>query len=533
MSVLKWFWVISVVVFASIGLIASFWQPVLWSLIVFVPVFLTGVYDSCQKRHGVRRNFPVIGNLRYLFESIRPEIQQYFVESDTSGRPFSREVRSVVYQRSKGVVDTRPFGTIQDLYLDGTEWIAHSLAPIEPPKEEPRILIGEGRCSKPYASSILNISAMSFGSLSKNAILALNGGAKLGGFSHNTGEGGVSAYHLQLGGDLVWQIGTGYFGCRTPDGRFDEDNFKATAELESVRMIEIKLSQGAKPGHGGILPSGKITPEIAEIRGVPMGKDCISPPSHSVFGSPKELLQFVTHLREVSGGKPVGLKICIGRVDQIMGLCKAMLETGQIPDFITVDGSEGGTGAAPLEFSNSIGMPLSEGLLLVHNCLIGCGLREKIKIIAGGRIATGFNVIQRIAIAADLCNAARSMMFSLGCIQALKCNTNHCPVGVATQNPDLVRGLDVTDKRTRVRNYHHNTVHSALEIMAACGLSHPDQLKPGHIFRRISSTVVRTYGDVYDYSEKGDLIGENIRPRTGAHAEMFDHYWSNASADHF
>jgi glutamate synthase domain-containing protein 2 len=471
--------------------------------------------------------------LRYLFESIRPEIQQYFVESDSSGRPFSRELRSVIYQRSKDVVDTKPFGTIHDLYTDGTEWIAHSLAPLQPPEEEPRILIGANRCSKPYAASILNISAMSFGSLSKSAILALNGGAKLGGFAHNTGEGGVSAYHLKYGGDLVWQIGTGYFGCRSEDGGFDDDKYKLTATLDSVRMIEIKLSQGAKPGHGGILPAGKITPEIAEIRGIPMGKDCVSPPNHSAFGSPKELLQFVSYLRELSGGKPIGIKLCIGRVEQIMGICKAMVETGQVPDFVTVDGSEGGTGAAPLEFSNSIGMPLTEGLLLVHNCLIGCGLRKEIKIIAAGKIATGFNVIQRIAIGADLCNAARSMMFALGCIQALKCNTNHCPVGVATQNPVLIRGLDVSDKRVRVRNFHRNTVHSALDIMAACGLSHPDELQPGHIFRRISSTVVRTYADVYDYSEDGDLIGESIRPRTGAHAEMYSRYWAAASADHF
>ena len=533
MSALKLFWVISAVMFVSIGLFAMVWQPVLWSLVVLVPLFLVGVYDVFQKRHAVRRNYPVIGNLRYFFESIRPEIQQYFVESDTSGRPFSRELRSVIYQRSKGEVDTKPFGTIHDLYLDGTEWIAHSMTPIHPPEEEPRILIGGDQCAKPYAASMLNISAMSFGSLSKNAILALNGAAKLGGFAHNTGEGGVSAYHLENGGDLVWQIGTGYFGCRTQDGRFDEEKFIRTAHLDSVKMIEIKLSQGAKPGHGGILPAGKITAEIAEIRGIPMGRDCVSPPFHAAFGNPKEMLQFVSHLRELSGGKPIGLKLCIGRVEQIMGLCKAMMETSQVPDFFTVDGSEGGTGAAPLEFSNSIGMPLTEGLLIVHNCLVGCGLRKQIKIIASGRVATGFNVIQRIAIAADICSAARSMMFALGCIQALKCNTNHCPVGVTTQNPDLVRGLDVTDKRVRVYNFHRNTVRSALEILAACGLSHPGQLQPWHVFRRISSTVVRTYGDVYDYSEDGDLIGESIRPRTGAHAEMYAKYWAAASADHF
>ncbi len=531
MSPLKIFWLISATCVAIIGVLSLVWPAALWALVGIGPLILLGVFDSCQRSHAVIRNFPVIGRARYWMEAVRPEIQQYFVESDTSGRPFNRELRSVIYQRAKVATDTRPFGTIRDLHQVGSEWIAHSLTPEHPSEREPRTLIGEGRCNKPYAASMLNVSAMSFGSLSKNAILALNGGAKLGGFAHNTGEGGVSPYHLEPGGDLIWQIGTGYFGCRTLDGNFDPDQFAQTAKLESVKMIEIKLSQGAKPGHGGILPGNKVTGEIAQIRGVPLGRDVLSPPCHQAFSTPKGLLDFIVQLRELSGGKPTGFKLCVGQPSEFLSICKAMVETGTVPDFITVDGAEGGTGAAPMEFSNSIGMPLTDGLLFVHNALLGCDLRSKIRVICSGKIVTGFNMIQRTAIGADLCNSARAMMFALGCIQALKCNTNHCPVGVATQHPDLMRGLDVASKKQRVFNYHRNTVNSFQEILGAAGLSHPGELRPQHIQRRISPTEVQDYGRIYQYLEPGALLlsSEGTSSTCGAFVEA----WEAASAERF
>ncbi len=526
MSPLKIFWVVAIVCFAVIGGVAVFWRPALWALVIIGPLFLIGVRDLFQHSHAVIRNFPVIGHARYWMEAIRPEIQQYFVESDISGRPFSREHRSVIYQRSKDTRDTRPFGTIRDLYEDGSEWIAHSLAPTHAPKEEPRVMVGEGRCKKPYAASTLNISAMSFGSLSENAILALNGGAKLGGFAHNTGEGGISPYHQEPGGDLIWQIGTGYFGCRAPDGSFDPAQFERKAGLDQVKMIEIKLSQGAKPGHGGILPGAKVTPQIAEIRGVPVGRSVISPPQHQAFSTPKGLLEFVGSLRERSGGKPVGFKLCVGRPSEFLSICKVMVETGMVPDFITVDGAEGGTGAAPMEFSNAIGMPLTDGLLFVHNALVGCGVRDQVRVICSGKIVTGFNMVQRMAIGADICNAARAMMFSLGCIQALKCNTNHCPVGVATQEPDLVRGLHVVDKKQRVYHFHRNTVKSFSDILGAAGIARPEELRPWHIHRRVSPTEVKHYGEIYDYVEAGSLLS-GPAPKCMADA------WRAARTDRF
>lgn len=526
MSPLKIFHVSSVIVVFIIGALSLIWPATLWAFVVVGPLVLLGVFDSRQRSHAVIRNFPVIGRLRYWMEAIRPEIQQYFVESDTSGRPFTRELRDVVYQRAKVTTDTRPFGTIRDLYDVGSEWIAHSLSPKHPPDQAPRILIGEKRCSQPYSASMLNVSAMSFGALSRNAILALNGGAKLGGFAHNTGEGGLSPYHLEPGGDIIWQIGTGYFGCRTADGNFDPDRFSQQVKHKSVKMVEIKLSQGAKPGHGGILPAAKVTLEIAQIRGVPLGHDVISPPAHTAFSTPKGLLDFIVQLRELSGGKPIGFKLCVGRPSEFLGICKAMVETGISPDFITVDGAEGGTGAAPMEFSNSIGMPLTDGLLFVHNALLGCDLRKEIRVICSGKIVTGFNMIQRIAVGADMCNSARAMMFALGCIQALKCNTNHCPVGVATQDPDLVRGLDVSGKAPRVFHFHRNTVKSFLEILGAAGLSHPDELQPRHIQRRVSPSEVQNYGQIYDYLDPGALL-------SSAQPHAFREAWQAASADRF
>ena len=533
MSPFKLFWTVSTLVLLAIAGIAIVWPPVLFGLILVLPLYALGVWDTLQRRHAVLRNFPLIGHFRYLLELIRPEIQQYFIESETDGRPFPREIRALVYQRAKDVRDTVPFGTKHDLDTVGAEIIAHSIRAKSPPPEAPRITIGAQRCRRPYAASLLNVSAMSFGSLSSNAVLALNGGAKLGGFYHNTGEGGLSPYHLEPGGDVCWQVGTGYFGCRTPDGGFDPEKFAANAAHPQVKMIELKLSQGAKPGHGGILPGAKVTPEIAAIRGVRVGETVYSPPAHTAFETPLELLRFVAHLRELSGGKPVGIKLCVGRVSEFMAICKAMLESGEAVDFVSVDGAEGGTGAAPLEFTNSIGVSLTEGLLLVHNVLVGTGLRDSIRVIASGRIATGFHLVQRLAIGADLCAAARTMMFALGCIQALRCNTNMCPVGVATQEPDLVRGLDVADKRVRVANFHRNTVHAALEILGAAGLEHPSQLGPQHIYRRMSPSRIATYAEVYDYLEPNDLLRGKLGKREDPYDSMLKAEWEHARADTF
>ncbi len=533
MAPFRLIWTILAAALAAALLAALAWPPILWTLLLLGPLASVALHDTMQRRHAVLRNFPVVGHFRYLLESIRPEIQQYFVESDTDGRPFSREIRSLVYQRAKGVLDTRPFGTLHDLGAPQTDLIAHSIRAKAPPAEEPRIRIGEGRCAKPYDASLYNVSAMSFGSLSGAAVRALNGGAARGGFYHNTGEGGISPYHLEPGGDLVWQIGTGYFGCRTDDGRFDADKFAAKATLDAVKMIEIKLSQGAKPGHGGILPGQKVTPEIAAIRHVKVGETVYSPPAHTAFTTPRELCAFVTHLRELSSGKPIGIKLCVGHVREFMSLCKAMRDTGELLDYIAVDGAEGGTGAAPLEFSNSIGAPLSEGLRVVHNVLVGTGLRDRIKVIASGRIATGFHIVQHLAIGADLCAAARPMMFALGCIQALRCNSNHCPVGIATQDPGLVRGLDVADKATRVHRFHHATVHAALEILGAAGLDHPDQLRPEHIWRRVSPTHVATYAEIYDYLQPDDLLHGRYGLRESEYDELFRREWQAASADAF
>lgn len=518
---------LAVVVIVLTAGISWFFPWALLSLVVTGPIIGLGLLDISQKKHTIRRNFPIIGHGRYLLEMIRPEINQYFIESNLDGRPFSRERRSVVYQRAKNVTDTIPFGTQDDVYREGYEWINHSLIPTPVMHDEPRIRIGGDRCKQPYDASVFNISAMSYGSLSQNAVLALNRGAKARGFYHNTGEGGLSPYHLENGGDIVWQIGTGYFGARDKLGRFAADEFSKRAALPQVKMIELKLSQGAKPGHGGILPAKKVTKEISLIRGVEMGKDVLSPPAHSAFATPVELLQFLDQLRTLSGGKPVGFKLCLGKRREFLAICKAMLETGLLPDFINVDGAEGGTGAAPVEFSNSVGTPLNDGLIFVHNALVGIGVRSKIRIICAGKIVTGFNLASKIALGADVCNAARGMLFALGCIQALRCNTNDCPTGVATQNPDLVKGLNVEDKYRRVASFHKNTIHSLLEVLAAAGLKHPSELRPWHIQRRVNSTDVKHYGEIYSYLEPGALLGASVpdayaRPWKAASAQTFD-----------
>lgn len=500
----------AIVVMACISVASIWWPPIWWSLLIVGPLILMGVFDIIQTKHAIRHNFPLIGRLRYILEGIRPEIQQYFVESDTTGRPFSRMFRAVIYQRAKKVLDTTPFGTQLDVYGNNYEWLSHSIAAIDYFKinEHPRVTVGGPYCKQPYSSSVFNISAMSYGSLSKNAIMALNGGAQMGGFFHNTGEGGITEYHLGGGGDIVWQIGTGYFGCRTPDGGFNPEAFAEKSQFEQVKMIEIKLSQGAKPGHGGILPAVKVTPEVARIRSVEVGKEVDSPPFHRAFSTPIGLLQFVKQLRELSNGKPIGFKLCIGHRSEFIAICKAMIETGIYPDFITVDGGEGGTGAAPLEFSNSVGMPLREALAFVYDCLTGFGLKQHIKIIAAGKIATGFDLVKYFALGADICNSARGMMMALGCIQALQCHANTCPAGVATQDPALSKGLDVTDKRFRVANFHRETVKAAGELMGAAGIKHPDDIHRVYIHRRVAPNRVETYLDSYPYIPWASLLQE-------------------------
>lgn len=498
-----------------------------WAFVLVGPIILVGLYDVLQTRHSLLRIYPVIGHGRYFFEEVRPEIQQYFVESNIDGTPFNREFRSLIYQRAKKQTDTVPFGTQRDVDRIGYEWMTHSLAPRPPLEEEPRVRVGGPDCAKPYLASHLNISAMSYGSLSKNAIRALNRGANLGGFAHNTGEGGISPYHLEEGGDLIWQVGTGYFGCRTPEGRFDEKAFSEKAALDVVKMIEIKLSQGAKPGHGGILPAAKVSREIAEIRGVPLGRDVISPAAHSTFSTPEGLLRFVARLRELSLGKPIGFKLCVGHRTEFLSICKAMLRTGILPDFITVDGAEGGTGAAPVELSNSVGMPLRDGLLFVHGALTGIGVRDRIRIIAAGKISSGFHMVRAMALGANLCNSARSMMFALGCIQARRCNTNECPVGIATQQPQRVQGLVVDDKAQRVARYHRATIAAFLELIAANGLAAPDEIRPRNLLKRVAATDIRSFNEVYEYLSDGDLLDlERIPP-------SWRERWHRASPESF
>lgn len=473
----KLFALISLVLGVLSGLLGWFY-PSLWIIPAVVLALIgLGIYDMLQTSHTILRNFPVVGHFRYLFESISPEIQQYFIERDTDGTPISRNHRDIVYQRAKDVIDTHPFGTELDLYNPNYEGFKHSMFPAHYPDEPPRIRIGGPDCKQPYEASILNISAMSFGSLSKNAIMAMNKGAREDNFYHNTGEGGLSKYHQQ-GGDIVWQIGTGYFGCRTEDGRFNPDAFKEKAGIDEVKMIELKLSQGAKPGHGGVLPASKNTPEIAEIRMLEPYTDVLSPPGHQEFSDPQGLLKFIKKLRDLSGGKPTGFKLCIGRVEEFIAVCEAMKETGIQPDFITVDGAEGGTGAAPLEFSDSVGMPIEPALEFVDQKLREYGLRDDIKLIASGKVITAASLLKMISLGADLCNSARAFMMAVGCIQALRCNTNNCPTGVATQKPGLVNGLVVEDKYKRVANFHRNTVEDALELMAACGVTDLDELTP-------------------------------------------------------
>ncbi|MFO8005555.1 FMN-binding glutamate synthase family protein [Thioalkalivibrio sp.] len=500
------------------------WPPLLWAAAVVLPLVALGFHDMLQTRHSIRRNFPLFGRARWLMEALRPFMRQYFVESDTDGAPINRMFRSIVYQRAKGELESVPFGTRVNVYRDGYEWIGHSVSAIRASDVlDLRVTVGGPDCSKPYRASILNISAMSFGALSRNAILALNRGARMGGFAHNTGEGGLTPFHLEHGGDLVWQIGTGYFGCRDIHGNFAPETFREKSAIETVRMIEIKLSQGAKPGHGGILPAEKNTPEIAAIRGVVPGTQVDSPPSHSAFDSPLGLLEFVARLRELSGGKPIGFKLAIGRKSEFIAICKAMVETGITPDFVTVDGGEGGTGAAPLEYANSVGMPLREAVAFVDDCLSGFGLRRQVRVIASGKILTAFHVVKNLALGADLCNSARGMMLALGCVHSLICNTNHCPSGVATQDPSLYRGLVVPDKARRVAQFHAKTVHATADLIASAGLFHTSELTRTHIYRRVDQAQIRRYDEIFPYVSAGALRQSATAPAAfSVHLEEAD-----------
>jgi glutamate synthase domain-containing protein 2 len=506
----------------------------LWLMAVCLALTLLGLRDMRQTKRSVLRNYPVIGHLRYLLEFIRPEMRQYFIESDNEAAPFSRQQRSLVYQRAKGESDKRPFGTQKDVRADGYEWISHSVAPSQIASADFRVTIGAGgsSCTQPYAASIFNISAMSFGALSANAILSLNTGARRGGFAHDTGEGSISQYHREPGGDLIWEIGSGYFGCRDAQGRFDADKFAANALEPQVKMIELKLSQGAKPGHGGVLPGPKVTIEIAAARGVPVGVDCVSPAQHSAFGSPIEMMQFIEKLRQLSGGKPVGFKLCIGHAWEWFAMAKAMRETGIWPDFIVVDGAEGGTGAAPLEFTDHVGAPLQEGLLLVHNTLVGLGERHRVKVGCAGKVISAFDIARMMALGADWCNSARGFMFALGCIQAQACHTGECPTGVTSQDPWRQRALVVPDKAERVYRYHHNTLHALQELVQAAGLQHPNDITADHILRRHTGFQVGRLSVLLHFMKSGELLAAE-RGDAPWLTPAFEQYWVRASAQSF
>lgn len=508
-GMIRWLAVAGLVVVAGVG-----WGLALrdsphwwWAAGPLTVLGLVGVHDLAQRRHSVLRNYPVIGHARFMLEHVRPEIQQYFVEKNTEGTPYDREIRDLVYDRAKGNHGEEPFGTERDVNAVGYEFVAHSLrARPKPDGVVPRVRLGGPECTRPYDIALLNVSAMSFGSLSGNAIEALNAGAALGGFAHDTGEGSITSYHRKHGGDLIWEIGSAYFGCRDAQGGFDPEPFVQRAHEEQVKAVSLKLSQGAKPGLGGLLPGSKVNDEVAKARGVPIGTTIVSPPAHTAFDTPVGLIEFVARLRDLSGGKPVGFKLCVGSRREFLAICKAMVELDSTPDFIIVDGSEGGTGAGPVEFEDHVGMPLTEGLMFVHNALVGCGLRERVKVGASGKVASGIDIVKRICQGADFTLAARAMMFAVGCIQAQTCHTNTCPVGVATQDPWRARALVVDDKKHRVHQYQEKTINSAMQIIASMGLDSFDQLTPRKLFRRVDPQVTQTYFDLFQWLEPGELL---------------------------
>ena len=512
-----------VVLMIALSLTVPAWR---WGLALSLPLLALAIYDFTQRRHTLWRNYPIIAHIRWIAEDLRPFAQAYFVESDIDGRPFNHNERALVYARSKGQLDSHPFGTELDVYSDEYEWLAHSMAPKEDIAEEWRVDVGNDQCKRPYSAALLNISAMSFGSLSANAILALNKGAAKGNFYHDTGEGGLSRYHREHGGDLVWEIGSGYFGCRKDDGAFDAAKFADTAQIDQVKMVEIKLSQGAKPGHGGVLPGSKVTEEIAEARGVSEGQDCVSPAAHSTFSTPVELLEWAARLRDLSGGKPVGAKLCVGKPHEVFALVKAMRETGILLDYLVVDGAEGGTGAAPVEFSNRIGMPLREGLILVRNALVGTNLKSQVKLAASGKVHSGAGIAINLGLGADWCNAARGFMFALGCVQSLRCHTDHCPTGIATQDSTRQRGLVVTDKSERVARFQRSTLKSFREMVIAMGLDNPWQIEPRHISERLDSARADSVDRIQTFLAPGQLLDD-------PGSTPYQRYWDAARIDSF
>ncbi|SOD72187.1 glutamate synthase domain-containing protein 2 [Jatrophihabitans sp. GAS493] len=507
-------------------LAALAWSAWCWTLaVLLIAAAAVAVYDVTQRRHSVLRNYPVVGHLRYLLEKARPELQQYFIERNYDGRPYDRDTRTVIYERAKGIHGEQAFGTEREVNEVGYEWVLHSSAPKEPPKEQPRVHIGGPECRRPYEMALLNVSAMSFGALSANALRALNAGAARGGFAHDTGEGGLTKYHLENGGDQIWELGSGYFGARTKSGDFDPEMFRDKAAHDQVKCVSLKLSQGAKPGIGGVLPAAKVTKEIAQARGVPQGEKCVSPAAHRVFATPRELVQFVARMRELADGKPVGFKLCVGYRHELLAICKAMLAEQITPDFIVIDGSEGGTGAAPLEYEDHVGTPLTDGLIMMHNALVGTGLRDRIKLGASGKVATGTDIVKRLMQGADYTNAARAMMMAVGCIQAQKCHTNECPVGVATQDPRRARALDVADKTERVVRYQQATVAQAQQMIASLGLSGPQELHPAMLMRRIDHVRTDSYAQLYDWLAPKQLLEQP--------SEDWAPDWAAASADTF
>ncbi|MGI9450392.1 MAG: FMN-binding glutamate synthase family protein [Geminicoccaceae bacterium] len=529
MNSLRYLPLILVIACIPIGILLGLRQPFAGGLLFGIGLLgsAVGLYDLLQKSRAVLKNYPLTARLRFMLEGIRPEIRQYFLESDHDEVPYSREQRALVYRRAKGIEGLRPFGTLKNVQQVGHEWVNHSMMPTHLDSADFRVQIGGDRCKQPYSSSVLNISGMSYGALSPTAIEALNKGAKSGGFAHTTGEGSISRFHKKHQGDLIWQIGSGYFGCRDEEGRFDAENFAAQAVSDQVKMIEIKLSQGAKPGHGGILPGPKVTEFIAEARGIPVGEDCNSPSRHSALSTPLELLEFVDQLRTLSDGKPVGVKLCVGHPWEFFAICKAMAETDSTPDFITVDGSEGGTGAAPVEFADHTGAPLREGLMLVHNTLLGLNLRDQVKIVGSGKLVSAFDIARTFALGADACNMARAFMFALGCIQAQTCHSGHCPTGVTSQDPGRYRALTVDDKYVRVANFHDNTCNALKEIVEACGLEHPSEFTPHHLMIRINSREVRSAASQYAWLEAGELLSGDVQH------PAFTKFWDVARPDAF
>lgn len=531
------------------------------------------VYDGfIQKKHTLRRNFPIFARFRYILEKFRPEIQQYFILKDLDALPFTHEQRVKITQMSKQDAYKQGFGSIHDMSKQGHIIMPHSMYPLNGEKlEEPRINLGNSQCKQPYNMSVFNISAMSYGSLSAEAVSAMNRGARLGNFAQNTGEGGISEFHLkpigiendyvneqlgfvkklwhkatkhnpnekvefpnaQIGGDLIWQVGTGYFGARTEDGLLDFDKFEAESKRPNVKAIELKLSQGAKPGLGGILPASKNTELIAKARGIEPGTEVHSPESHGMFDTPKGLLTLLKEMKARSGGKPVGFKLCVGQRHEFIALCKAMVEIADPiywPDFITVDGGEGGTGAAPIEFSNNVGLPLRDGLLFVNNTLRGFNLKDEIKVIASGKIADGFDIYEKLALGADAVNSARAMMIATGCIMARECHNNTCPTGVATQDPKLRAGLDVDDKAQRVYNYHKTVTHTLKDLLAASGLENTEQITPDMVEYQVVSEnnligQSTPLDEAVEFIPVGSLLKEETVP------ESFKKAWVKADPE--